>query len=219
MESDEHITVPDALMLLAPGCAHCPAVLAGLAELVKEGVIARLEVINIAELPERAAALGVRSVPWVRIGELELAGSYSLGELREWAQRAAGPDALAKYFDHLLTTGEGQRVEQMVRREPGHLQAVVELLGDPETGINARVGVGAVLESLQDSGLLGDVVAQLGDLADADDARIRADACHFLGLTGSAEAVSILEAHRDDRNRDVREIVEESLALLGGARS
>ena len=41
-------TIPDALLLLAPGCPHCPAVLEGLSGLLKEGVIGRLEAVNVA---------------------------------------------------------------------------------------------------------------------------------------------------------------------------
>ena len=51
--------VPDAELLIAPGCVHCPVVLSGLAELVKKGVIGHLEVFNIAARPD-AATLGHR---------------------------------------------------------------------------------------------------------------------------------------------------------------
>ena len=50
--------IPDALLLLAPGCPHCPAVLEGLGALVKDGALGTLEVVNIAVHPERAAATG-----------------------------------------------------------------------------------------------------------------------------------------------------------------
>ena len=69
--------IPDALLLLAPGCPHCPAVLEGLSGLLKEGVIGRLEAVNAAIHPERAAELGVRTVPWARIGPFELEGEQT----------------------------------------------------------------------------------------------------------------------------------------------
>ena len=49
-------SVPDAELLIAPGCVHCPVVLDGLSALVKAGAIGRLEVVNIAQHPEIAAA-------------------------------------------------------------------------------------------------------------------------------------------------------------------
>ena len=72
---------PHAELLLAPGCAHCPVVLAALAELIKAGRIGRLEVINIASHPEEAEARGVRGVPWIRIGPFELSGAHTRQEL------------------------------------------------------------------------------------------------------------------------------------------
>ena len=54
------MTPPDALLLIATGCPHCPTVLAGVGDLVKQGKIGRLEVVNIVTHPEVAQALGVR---------------------------------------------------------------------------------------------------------------------------------------------------------------
>ena len=42
---------PDALLLLSPGCAHCPSVLEGLSQLLKKGELGRLEVVNILAHP------------------------------------------------------------------------------------------------------------------------------------------------------------------------
>ena len=80
---------PDALLLMAPGCAHCPVVLEGLGRLLKEGRLGRLEVVNVAVHPEAAVAAGTRSVPWTRIGPFELDGLYGPAELAEWAAYAA----------------------------------------------------------------------------------------------------------------------------------
>jgi HEAT repeat protein len=43
---------------------------------------------------------------------------------------------------------------------------------------------------------------------------VRADACHLLGLTGSAEARENLRARLQDPNAEVREIAAEALAAL-----
>jgi len=50
-------TVPDAELMIATGCTHCPVVLAGLGELIKAGQIGRLDVINIAQHPKLAEEL------------------------------------------------------------------------------------------------------------------------------------------------------------------
>ena len=50
-------------MLLGTHCPYCPTVLKGLGELVKSGVVGKLEAVNIELHPDIARALGVRSVP------------------------------------------------------------------------------------------------------------------------------------------------------------
>jgi HEAT repeat protein len=57
-------------------------------------------------------------------------------------------------------------------------------------------------------------VPALGLLTGHGDARVRADACHMLGLSGSTSAIKYLEARRDDPDAEVREIAVESLEEL-----
>ncbi|NNF96029.1 MAG: HEAT repeat domain-containing protein, partial [Halobacteria archaeon] len=89
---------PDAELLIATGCAHCPVVLEGLSTLIKEGVISSLRVINIVNQPERAQELGVRSVPWLQLGPFILQGLHSPAELREWAERAGSMEGMSVYL-------------------------------------------------------------------------------------------------------------------------
>ncbi len=216
MSAGGQSTAPDVLLLIAPGCPHCAAVLEALSGLVKEAVVARLEIVNIAARPEQAQGLGVRSVPWTRMGPFELEGLRGPEELRRWAELANSPGGMAAYLDELLKTGQLRRVEDMVRAQPAHLGALVGLLGGPETGINTRIGVMAVLEELEGSGLTASVVTQLGLLTEHRDTRIRTDACHALSLTGSAEALPYLYARREDPEPEVREAVQEAIDSLSG---
>lgn len=208
-------TPPDALLLLSPGCPHCPAVLEGLSALVKEGAIGRLEVVNVAVHPDRAAALGVKTVPWTRIGPFELEGALTPAELRGWAQGADTIGGMAAYFLRLLKSGRRRRVEDMARSEPQRLLALVRLLEDTETTMAVRLGIGAVLEELQGSGLTEAMIPGLGALTRHADPHIRADACHFLSLIGGPAVVPYLRARLDDEEREVREIAAEVLEELG----
>ena len=94
---------PSALLLTAPGCPHCPGMKRVLDELLEEGLIAELQTVDITKQPEKAEALGVRSVSWLKLGELELEGLHSVGELRGWARHAATPDGLS--LDTLAENG------------------------------------------------------------------------------------------------------------------
>jgi len=210
---------PEALLLIAPDCPHCPVVLEGLGTLVKEAVIGRLEVINIVAEPERAQALGVRSVPWARIGPFELEGLQSEQALRRWAEQAGSESGMAAYFDGLLKTGKRQKVEDMVRRQPEWLPALAALLEDPQTAINSRVGVMATFEELEGTGLTRTIVPLLGAQTQSPEARIRADACHALSLTEGGDALPYLRACLQDEDPDVRESAQDAIESVDATRT
>lgn len=205
---------PGARLLIATGCAHCPAVLDGLSRLLKEGRIGRLEVINLTTHPEVAQSEGVRSVPWFTIGPFALSGQHSFRELEEWVDRAASGSGIASFYHHLLETNRLPEVVERVRQSPSTMSDLLLILGDPETPMSVRIGIGAAIEDLAADGLLSDFVERLGALTRADQPQIRADACHYLGLAGNPAAAPLLEACLGDDNDEVREIAAESLALL-----
>lgn len=208
--------IPDAELLIATGCAHCPAVLAGLAELIKAGRIGRLEVINIARHPEIAERRGARGVPWIRIGPFELSGAHSRSELEELVDKAGSPHGLQAYLRESLESGELDRVIGVCRHSPEMLSPLLALAGDLDTPFAVRIGVGAVLEDLATEDLLSGLTGPISRLAASPHPQVRADAAHFLGLTGSQEARSELERLAgSDEDREVREIALESLAELG----
>jgi thioredoxin-like negative regulator of GroEL len=205
---------PDALLFIAPGCPHCPTVLAALIELVKQALVGRMEVVNIAVHPQQAEQLGVRSVPWLRLGDFEFEGLHSPAELRRWAEKANTSDGLADYFAAELKTGRLPRVAGMVATRPERLTALLTLAEDPDTELAVRIGVSAVIEDLAGSPtLLGELPA-LQRLAASDDPRVRADACHFLALTESAAALPALEQLARDAERSVSDVAHDCLADL-----
>jgi len=210
-----HDTPPSALLLIAPGCSHCPVVLEGLSRLIKQGKLGRLEVVNIMAHPERAQEVGTRSVPWTRIGPFELSGALSPAELEQWSERAAKGTGIGAYYGHLLEGRKLERVVAMIREAPATLNDLLGLLEDEETPMAVRIGIGAVAEELQDSGLISEALPELMRLSESPDAALRADASHYLGLSADPAAIPALEARLADEDAEVREIAAESLALLG----
>lgn len=207
-------TAPDALLLLATGCAHCPVVLEGLSQLLKKGRISRLEAVNIVEQPEAAQAVGTRSVPWTRIGPFELEGALTPAELARWADLAAGGTGFSDYFSHLLETRRAHKVSQWLEQHPDTLGQLIGLAADHETPMTVRIGVGVVLEELEGSPLLASGMDALVALAGSAHANIRADAAHYLGLTHRPDAGTALNRLLEDDHPDVREIASESLQML-----
>lgn len=206
--------VPDALLLIATGCPHCPTVLAGASELVKQGTIGRLDVVNVTTHPEVAEQYGVRGVPWLRLGPFELDGLRSPAELKLWAERAGTREGMAEYFRELLDTGQLAKVIDALRRDDTQLGALLLLLADPQTALTVRVGIGAVMEEFAGAKTLQKLVPELGKLTQSKDSHIRGDAAHYLGLTRDGRAVVYLKPLVNDPEPQVREIAQESLALL-----
>jgi thioredoxin-like negative regulator of GroEL len=202
------------MLLIAPGCPHCSGNLKALSSLVKEGIIGRLDIVNIAHYPDVAQELGVRSVPWTRIGDFALIGARGEAELRGWAGRVNDRDGLAEYFRELLGEGRLAEVQALVDADGERVLALLPLLEDSDTGINVRLGIGAVLEDLHGSDTAERLVAGLGELIGVDDSRSRQDACHYLGLTGAASARPLIERCLQDDDPVVREIAAEALQEL-----
>ncbi len=114
----------------------------------------------------------------------------------------------------MLKSGGLRKVIDRVKREPETLAALIDLLAEPESPIAVQLGIGAVMESLQGSEILARQTGLLGRLTTSEEPRIRADTCHYLGLTASREALPLLQACLDDENRDVREIAGESIEMI-----
>ena len=208
---------PDALLLIAPGCTHCPVLLQNLSELVKTGEIGRLEIVNVAAHPEVAEQHKVRSVPWLRLGSFELQGVRSRAELQDWIARRQSPEGAAAYLQELLTQGELDTARRFLEAEPTARDGVMLLLSDVDTELNVRIGIAAIFEHLAGEPVLDELVAPLGRLSVHDNARLRADACHLLALTGNQDAIPFLQPRLGDDDADVREVAEESLNLLQNA--
>ena len=211
MNEDVSGTPPDALFLLGTHCPHCPTVLQGLANMIKAGTLGTLEIVNIEQRGDIARELGVRSVPWVRIGSFELEGLRSEKELREWALKASTNKGMTDWLEELLSSGNLDKPLQQVRSDPAVMDALLELFTDTETGLNIRIGISAIMEHLQETETLSAIVDRLGELTRHEDARIRGDACHYLALSGNPAAATYIKPLLKDEDKNVREVARESL--------
>ena len=205
---------PDAELLIATGCAHCPVVLEGLGTLIKEGVISSLRVTNIVNQPERAQELGVRSVPWLQLGPFTLQGLHSPAELREWAERAGSMEGMSVYLHDQLKQGNLEAMEKLLAAQPTWLGALIPLLEQEDTDMKVRIGIDALLETLTANTDLGSLIEELGRLSQHERQSLRSDATHYLSLTRSPAAIPFLEARLQDESVEVRDIAEEGLAEL-----
>lgn len=206
---------PDALLFTAPGCAHCAAVLRALNELARQGVVGNLTVIDAAEHPAQAEQYGVRAAPWLRLGPFTLTGAHSVAELRQWAEWASGDEGIAHYVEHLLKQGGYQQAKAFIDADTQRLKPLLAVVADPDASLDVRLGVSALLESHANTPALQKLLPHLAELARHVDHRVRADACHLLGLSGSAAARAYVEASLHDTHEEVREIAAEAMERLG----
>ena len=209
---DNPTSAPDATLLIAPGCPHCPKVLQALSEFVRSGEIGSLEVINITIHPEAAEKAGTRSVPWTRVGSFELVGALTPQEIRETIEKAGRADPV-EHLVHLLETSRFDEVVKAITDNPDKLPLLVTLLGDLDTPMAVRIGIGAVLEEMPDS-LVRSAENSLIKLTDSGNQSVRADAAHYLSLVESEKSRETLHRLLEDSSEEVREIAGESLETL-----
>ncbi len=205
---------PDAELLLATHCAHCSIVLEGLSQLLKEGLIGQLAITNIVPRPERAQELNVRSVPWTRLGPFILEGQHSLSELRKWAQRANSIEGMSEYIAEELKQGNLNKLIRILNSAPQQLRAVILLLEDENTEMQVRIGIDAILESIENKADLARLIPEFNHLASHNNPRIRTDVGYYLALTDSPEAIPVLKKLLEDELEEIREIAREGLERL-----
>ena len=205
---------PDALLVMAKNCPHCHSVQRVLNAMAETQELGQLTVVDIGENPAEAEAMGIRSVPWFRIGRFEFQGLYTRQELSEWASKAATPEGLADYFEHLLVSGDLAKVELMAGQDVESIQALLSLLARPQPELQIRLGIAAVMEAYEGNPMLASIVDDLGRLTTNDNKQIRSDACYFLSLTGRKSALHFVEALLADHESEVVAVAQEGREKL-----
>ena len=205
----------DAKLLISPNCPHCATMMTLLGELLKEGRISRLLMINIAEQPDEAAIHNVRSVPWLKLGEMEFTGAHSRAELEHAIDMAVSDDGQQRFLFEKLKNGRLDDVTEIVERDKKQLPLLIELLKGKDVPMTVRIGVSAILEGFEENPAeLQKILPDLLELSESTDETIRADACHFLSLAGGDEARKRLQKCITDDSEMVREVAAESIEMM-----
>ncbi|MCK5263655.1 MAG: thioredoxin family protein [Gammaproteobacteria bacterium] len=206
--------VVDAVLMVTSQCPHCASVIESLAEMVKQGELASLEIINLEKKPEMAEKLAVRSVPWVKMGWFELEGLHSQKEFQEKALQAASDEGALAYMAEELQEGRVNKVLSLLDGQHDLIRHVLALLENAEAKINIRLGIGVVMEEYAAAEWFVPYISRLAEYARNKDERVRADVCHYLSLTENKAAIPTIKAMLDDGSEVVREVAEESLEEL-----
>jgi len=199
-----------ALLFITSHCQHCPGVMQSLTDLVKSGELGQLEIINLQQSPELAQQYNIKSVPWLKIGAFELTGLRSKSDIQQWIKRSSD-NAMGEYFVELMTSGEINKVQQIIEKQPETFPALLNLIAETDSNLSARIGAGAIIEELAGSDLLKQHIPLLAELSQHPVASVRNDACYYLGLSNDTSAKPYIEALLNDKDMDVKETAIEAL--------
>ncbi|MDH5178353.1 MAG: HEAT repeat domain-containing protein [Gammaproteobacteria bacterium] len=209
-----HDDTSNITLAIAPGCPHCPNVMQALSEMVKQGDIGSMHVINIAVETDFAEQHRIRSVPWLKIGPFILTGAHTRHEIKQWYDKVNSPTGVADYMVTMLTEGQLVTVTQMLQAQPAAIHSLIPLITDTALNINVRLGIGAIMEDFAGQPLLHPLLPELVRLLEHPQARVRGDAAHFLGFLHDPSAISALTQLQNDSDTEVREIAQESIEQL-----
>lgn len=210
----EQTSKPKALILVSGHCPHCYALEKLLQDRMARAMLEELEVINIEQSPEIAQQYGIRSVPWLRLGGFAFDEALMPAELDKWIELATHDNGLSRYIVHLLEHGKLAKAIEWIEKNSVSLKAVVSILIDPDTKINVRVGIGAILEHFENTDTIREILPDLVSLLQESSATVRTDVCHYLSLTHDRKAIEPLKGMLEDQDLQVRQVAKESIEVL-----
>ncbi len=196
-------------LLISTECAHCPIMLNHFSKIVKEGLISELKVLNVAMNPEIAVEREIRSVPWARVNEFILEGSYTYEELKTWIDHANNNSGEKEYFLLMLNNQQLEKAINFTQNNLSRLDLLINLLADLQTTMAVRIGISAIFEDLSEKGKLESALPNLIKLLDSKHEIIRIDAVYFLSLLDYKKVERHLKLLRNDRNQEIKDIVSE----------
>ncbi len=203
----------DIEIFVAPDCPNCPHMVRAANQLAAANPHVGVRVVDVTEHPQRAADIGVRSVPLTLVnGELTLVGVVSVEQLAEAITAAAGAGD-AGIFRSLIDAGRFGAAARMLLDGRGR-EAYLDQWRT--SALESRIGLVLTAEAALglDPRGLDALVSHLVKLLATDDAARRGDTADLLGMIGHPAARPALEGLLDDPVADVAEIASEALESL-----
>ncbi|WP_020396926.1 HEAT repeat domain-containing protein [Thiolinea disciformis] len=121
---------------------------------------------------------------------------------------------LQTYYNSLLLSGEAPKVAKLIQQNPENFAHLIKLLTTKGLPLSSRMGIGVVMEELAGTAVLENHIHLLLPLTQEHDARLRADACYYLELSGNPVALSTLQACLQDTDPSVREMAQDAIIHL-----
>ncbi len=200
-------------IFVSPDCPNCAHAVRAATQLAASNEHVRVTLIDVTEFPQRAADIGVRSVPLMIVnGEFSLVGAISAEQLAEAITAAAGAGD-AGIFRSLIDAGRFGAAARMLLDDRGR-EAFLDQWRT--SALENRIGLVLTAEVALDKDPRGldALVSHLVKGLATDDAARRGDTADLLGMIGHPAARPALEGLLDDPVADVAEIASEALESL-----
>jgi glutaredoxin len=201
-------------LYIAPGCPHCPNMIRMTGEMVKQGKLGHIEIINIAVENTLAKQANIRSVPTFVIGDFMLTGVQTETELLNWLQKSTVQTGREDYLNQEFEQGQLDHVIELVEQQNDWLDLMLDMLGSMQTPLTTRIGISAVFETLQGSELISRRIEQICRLAADQHESIRVDMAYLLGLSEDRAALTCLEKLTEDSFDEVRQTAQEAIETI-----
>ena len=204
----------ELVVLVGPGCHHCPEAVRQAVALVAASPKLRLSVVDATVFPELAASHGARSVPTTLLpGGLAMTGVVPASRLAEALAELGEPSHAGRLLAAHLEAGRFDEAGRLLAAGPA-----LEAFGEAwrrsvfEGRLALMLGAEAALE--RSPRALDPLVPALVAALEAEDGALRGDTADLLGKIGDPRAVPPLARLLEDPNPDVAEIVAEVLETL-----
>jgi len=170
-----------------------------------------LRIVNVEQQPQLAAEYNIRSVPWFRINDLEFFGAHTYQELSYWVKHADSSEGIRQYITLELEAGRLHAVAKLIHEHKAWLGIYIPALADLQLPLQARIGISALLEEMAGDTALLEIIEPLAALLTSPHARVRSDACYFLGIINHPHAREYIRKCLAATDPTVREIATEAL--------
>ena len=121
---------PHALLLVSSHCPHCHALETLLRERMAKDLLGELDIINVEQRPEVAQRYGVRSVPWLQLGNFIFDEALTPADLDSWIEHVKEGRGQSRYVTYLLEHGKLAKAIEWIEQGNATLKAVIPMLSD-----------------------------------------------------------------------------------------
>lgn len=199
----------------APGCSICTVMKKMLEQLLTRQKIKHFLVTDISKSPEIVEKTGVKSVPWIELGQWVFIGQQTEGEILHWLGKRVDQQGIEDYFTWQMRRGQLNAAEISLKLHPDMLHNLLDLMSRQETGLPTRIGIMALLEGFQGRDELKKLYPQISTGLQHEDARIRVDFCQILVLSGHEHCRTDLLLLTQDEHPEVQETATDALIEMG----